>query len=251
MYLSTCFFFIFSIFPFCLSLISKIWTKASAETWGYGWRGIYIFHDAPYVNPFPNSGSWESQPDISIHIKKGSVRFPVLPGWFRVVMVLEVLAWVSVWVLGAGSGVPMWPTWGFRGSGVASCTGSGMELVKSTRGGCQGWNLMLADCWLPRFPTIFGDAGIISYYFLGWVQNIWPRCSLKIAFIGCWNHWNRFLRGAERRDHAEGLSDRGGRAAEAAPGKLQPAAASAPVAGAWSSKNGDDGRPMLYDLYGL
>lgn len=58
-----------------------------------------------------------------------------------------------------------------------------------------------------------------------------------------WFHWlNRFLQpGAERRDHAEGLSDRGGRAAEAAPGKLQPAAASAPVAGAWSSKNGDDG----------
>ena len=87
---------------------------------------------------------------------------------------------------------------------------------------------------------------IISWVGSGWVQNIWPRCSLKIGFIGC---WNRFLRpGAERRDHPEGLSDRGGRAAEAAPGKLQPAAASAPVAGAWSSKNGDDGRPLLYGL---
>ena len=56
----------------------------------------------PMLIRFPTAVAESLSPTYQyIYIfKKGSVRFPVLPGWFRVVVGLEVLAWVSVWVLG-------------------------------------------------------------------------------------------------------------------------------------------------------
>ena len=150
---------------------------------------------------------------------------------------------------------------GFGGSGG----GSVMELVKSNQlAALPGLQLDSTDVhWsLSRFPTIFGiglfpglGPKCLAQFPQSWFQWEIPKIgvplllihfrsgfsSISHAAIGGIPHFRKpaagCLAGAERRDHAEGLSDRGGHAAEAASGELQPAAAAAPVAGTWN-KNG-------------